>query len=72
MIVLSRKVGQEIYINGGEIVVCVERINGNQVRLSFSAPDDVAIDRKEVHELKIAKGQQTVSPRPLGKQPAAK
>ncbi len=50
MLVLSRSEGQTIVIDGN-IRLTVVRIRGGQVRLSFDAPDDVRIDREEIHNL---------------------
>jgi len=47
MLVLSRKIGEEIVI-GDNIRVTVVAIRGNQVRLGFTAPDDVTIHRSEL------------------------
>lgn len=47
MLSLSRREGESIFI-GEDVKVTVHRISGNQVRLSFDAPDDVVIDREEV------------------------
>lgn len=47
MLVLSRKVGEEIII-GDNIRVRVLSIQGNQVRLGFVAPRSVAIQREEL------------------------
>jgi carbon storage regulator len=47
MLVLSRKIGEEIVI-GDNIRVTVVAIRGNQVRLGISAPDDVSIHRSEL------------------------
>jgi carbon storage regulator len=47
MLVLSRKIDQEILI-GEEIVVTVISVNGNRVKLGIEAPEDVRILRKEV------------------------
>ena len=47
MLVLSRKVGEEIVI-GDNIRVRVLSIQGNQVRLGFVAPREVAITREEL------------------------
>ena len=47
MLVLSRKEGEEVVI-GDNILLTVVAIRGNQVRLSFTAPPDVAIQREEV------------------------
>lgn len=47
MLVLSRKVGEAIVI-GDRIEVRVQRIAGNRVRLAIEAPENVAVDRKEI------------------------
>lgn len=47
MLVLSRKLNQEILI-GDNILVRVISIKGNQVRLGIVAPPEVAILREEV------------------------
>jgi carbon storage regulator len=47
MLVLSRKLGESILINNS-IRVTVLAVRANQVRLGFSAPDDVAIFREEL------------------------
>jgi carbon storage regulator len=48
MLVLSRKVGQRIVVPHCGLIVTVVAIEGNRVRLSFSAPDEVAVHREEV------------------------
>ena len=50
MLVLSRKVGEAIHI-GDDITVVVSRIDGNRVRLAFTAPRDVHIVRSELTPL---------------------
>ena len=47
MLVLSRKLGEKIVIDGG-IVVTVVRVDRNQVRLGIEAPASVAVFREEV------------------------
>lgn len=47
MLVLTRKIGEEVVI-GDSIVVQVLCVQGNKVRLGFRAPEDVAILRKEI------------------------
>lgn len=47
MLVLSRRVGEEIHI-GDNIRVRVVAVNGNQVRLAFVAPRGVPIQREEL------------------------
>ena len=47
MLILTRRVGEVIKI-GEEISVTVLEVKGNQVRMGFSAPKDVAVHREEV------------------------
>jgi carbon storage regulator len=49
MLVLSRRLGETIVIDGG-IRVTVVAIEGNHVRLGIAAPKSVRVDRQEVHE----------------------
>jgi carbon storage regulator len=57
MLVLSRKLGEEILV-GKNIRLKVIAIQGNQVRLGFAAPKEVSIQREElcqrVEEMKIS------------------
>lgn len=53
MLVLTRKVGERIYI-GGDVWIEVARVERGQVRLAISAPDDVAVDREEVRVRRVA------------------
>jgi len=47
MLVLTRKVGEKIYL-GENIVVTVTAVSGQQVRLGFTAPPEIAILRNEL------------------------
>jgi carbon storage regulator CsrA len=47
MLVLSRKRGEKIVIEGG-ITVTVIEVKGNQIRLGIDAPDDIRILRGEL------------------------
>jgi carbon storage regulator len=49
MLVLSRRVGEEIVIDG-HINVTVVAVKGDRVRLGIDAPSFVSVDRREVHE----------------------
>lgn len=49
MLVLSRKRDERIVI-GDNIVITVVDIRGDKVRLGFSAPESVEINRQEVYE----------------------
>ena len=50
MLVLTRKPGEKIHIDG-DIIVTVLEINGNKIRLGIDAPDDVTILRAELRDL---------------------
>lgn len=54
-LVLTRQVGQEVYIENGLVIVQVVSVRGKQVKLKFIG--NVQIDRREVVESKIAKGE---------------
>lgn len=49
MLVLSRRVGEEIVIDGA-IRVTIIAVNGDRVRLGIAAPPAVAVARKEIHD----------------------
>jgi carbon storage regulator len=49
MLVLSRKVGEEIIIDGN-IRVTVVSVQGDRVRLGIEAPKTIPVDRLEIHE----------------------
>jgi carbon storage regulator len=49
MLVLSRKIGEDIVI-GDNIHITVVAIRGENVRLGISAPKEVVVDRQEVYE----------------------
>lgn len=50
MLVLSRKQEQAIRI-GHDIIVTVEEIRGDKVRLGITAPKEVPVHRQEVYDL---------------------
>ncbi len=54
MLVLSRKLGEQIVVPTVEITVTVLAINGRTVRLGFAAPDSVLVHRQEVWQRSIA------------------
>jgi carbon storage regulator len=49
MLVLSRKIGQEIVI-GNDIRITVVAMQGENVRIGVTAPKGVVVDRQEIHE----------------------
>lgn len=53
MLVLSRKISEEIII-GGNIRVMVVDVRGDTVRIGIQAPRGVSINRSEIQEAKDA------------------
>ena len=49
MLVLTRKIGQEIVIDG-DIRIKVVAIESGRVRIGIVAPEEVIVDRQEIHE----------------------
>jgi carbon storage regulator CsrA len=49
MLVLTRRVGEAIVIDG-DIRITVALVQGEKVRLGITAPDWVRVDRQEVHD----------------------
>jgi carbon storage regulator len=47
MLVLARKKGESVLVNG-DVTVTVVEIRGGKVRLAFGAPRDVSIVRREI------------------------
>lgn len=47
-LVVSRFVGERIWINGGQIKVEIVGVQGNKIRVRIEAPPEVEIDREEV------------------------
>ena len=49
MLILTRRPGESIKI-GDDITVTVLAIRGNQLRLGFTAPQNIAVHREEVYQ----------------------
>jgi len=49
MLILTRRIGERLIINDGEIILTVLGVKGNQIRLGLDAPKDVIIHREEIH-----------------------
>lgn len=56
MLILTRRPGEVIEIDGGKITVRVITIGHGQVRLGITAPDDVSVNRKEIED-RIRQGE---------------
>ena len=49
MLILSRRAGESVKI-GDEVTVTVLGVQGGQVRLGFTAPRNLAVQREEVYQ----------------------
>ncbi len=52
MLILSRKIGQGVVIDGGRVKVKITEIHRGQVKLGIEAKG-LVIDREEIHERKV-------------------
>jgi carbon storage regulator len=50
MLVLSRKIGEQILVPHCELTVTVLAVKGKAVRLGISAPEDIATYREEARK----------------------
>ena len=66
MLVLARRVGEKIVIDG-HIRIRVIGVQGNRVRLGITAPEKVRVDRAEIHECQGLPG----AARPPHEEPSA-
>jgi len=53
MLVLSRKSGESIVING-DVRLTIVKVSGNRVRLGIEAPSDVTVTRSELQRRPVA------------------
>jgi carbon storage regulator len=53
MLVLTRRIGEQLVIDGN-IVVTIVAIEGNKIRLGVQAPPAIRVDREEVHARRLA------------------
>jgi carbon storage regulator len=52
MLVISRKLGEEIVI-GGKVRVRIVRVSGSRASLAVEAPTTVSVDRAEIWHTKV-------------------
>jgi carbon storage regulator len=64
MLVLTRKIGEEILI-GDNIRLTISSIDGGKVRFGISAPRNVEVHREEVHK-RIHEFAAPAAPAPAG------
>ena len=58
MLVLSRRVGEEIVIDG-DIRVTIVAVRGDRVRVGITAPPSVPVDRQEIHQRRVEFGDRS-------------
>ena len=63
MLVLSRKVGERIWI-GDEIAITVVRLTSGGVRIGIEAPNELAVVREELKQ-KIEAAEQSLNESPI-------
>jgi carbon storage regulator len=63
MLVLSRKVGERIFI-GDNVTVTVVRVAQGVVRIGVEAPVEMPVVREEIRDQIKAEGERTKSPSP--------
>jgi carbon storage regulator len=49
MLILTRRVGESVFI-GNDVIVTVLGVKGGQVRTGINAPRNVAVHREEIYE----------------------
>ena len=52
MLVLTRKIGEQVVIDDN-IVLTIVAVDGNKIRLGIQAPKSVRVDRAEVHQRRL-------------------
>ena len=70
MLVLSRKVGEEIIVDGN-IRITVVAVRGGRIRIGITAPRDVSVDRAEIHRIKLENRNARIPGSDCGRQVSA-
>ena len=47
-LILTRRIGETLKI-GDDVSITILGVKGNQVRLAVNAPDEIAVNRNEIH-----------------------
>lgn len=63
MLILTRTSGQSVHLIEAGVVVTVDRVRQGQVRLGFTAPDELTIVREELIEGKTEAGKRSLAAR---------
>lgn len=54
MLILTRRIGETVMIDGNTVQVLVMGVKGNQVKLGIEAPINVSVHREEIYNRIIA------------------
>lgn len=65
MLVLTRKVGEQICLPQLDVVLTVLAVHGRRVRLGIAAPEKIAVVRKELRQRSPKLGDRDVPVRPV-------
>lgn len=49
-LVITRRMGERVFVDGEDIKVEIVGIKGNQVRLAIEAPKEISIHREEIYK----------------------
>lgn len=49
MLILSRRIGETLLIDGETIKIIILEVRGNQVRIGIQAPKSTSINREEIY-----------------------
>jgi len=60
MLVLTRRLGESIWIND-DIRIVIQSIRGNQVRVGIEAPKEMVVHREEIYQKIHQENKQAVS-----------
>jgi carbon storage regulator len=60
MLVLTRKVGEQICVPQFDIVLTVLEVNGRRVRLGIAAPENISVVRRELRDPALQRGANAV------------
>ncbi|MDP3559115.1 MAG: carbon storage regulator [Legionellaceae bacterium] len=61
MLVLTRKLGEQILIGNGTIQIKVLKISDGIISIGFNAPAHIDIDREEVYARKVLQRQEDMA-----------
>ncbi len=71
MLIITRRSGESVFIDGERIQVMVLGLKGNQVRLGITAPKAVGVHREEVYR-RIQREPRAVDDCPTCHQPSCR